>query len=78
MLGLHSKEGVARRRFTLVYRGYDLEITRAFPDWRVELHPDTADLPILGVSEVYGSDPNQAVSEAKARIDGVLSFLAYC
>ena len=78
MLGIYSKEAVARRRCTLVYCGYDLEITRAFSDWRVELHPKTADLPILGVSEVYGSDRDQAISEAKARIDGVLSLLAYC
>jgi hypothetical protein len=78
MLGLHSKEAVARRRCTLVYRGYDLEITRVLSGWRVELHPKTADLPILGVSEVFGFDRDWAISEAKARIDGVLSLLAYC
>lgn len=78
MLGLHSKEAVAWRRCTLIYRGYDLEITRVLADWRVGLHPKTADLPILGVSEVYGFDRDQAISEAKARIDGVLSLLAYC
>ena len=78
MLGLHSKETVARRRCTLVYRGYDLEITRVLSDWRVAFHPKTADLPILGVSEVYSFERDQAVLEAKARIDGMLSLLAYC
>ena len=78
MLGLYSEEVVARRRCTLVYHGYDLEITRVLADWRIELHPKTADLPILGVSEVYSFDRDQAISEAKAKIDGVLSLLAYC
>ena len=71
-------QAVARRRFTLVYRGYDVEITRSLSDWRVGVRPKTADLPILGDSEVYGSDMDQTVTEAKARIDGVLSLLAYC
>ena len=78
MLGLYSKEPVAWRRSTLVYRGYDLEITRVQSDWRVGLHPKTSDLPILGVSEVYGFDRDHAISEAKAKIDGVLSLLSYC
>jgi len=47
-------------------------------DWRVGLHPKTSDLPILGVSEVYGFDRDHAISEAKAKIDGVLSLLSYC
>ena len=68
MLGFYSKETVARHRCTLVYRGYDLKITRVLADWRVEVHPKTADLPILGVSEVYSFERDQAVLEAKARI----------
>ena len=32
MLGLSSREAVARARRTLVYRGYELEITREFSD----------------------------------------------
>ncbi len=78
MLGLYSREAVARARCTLVYRGYELEITREFSDWRVELHPKVADLPILGVNQVCSSDRDQAVTEARARIDGMLAFLAYC
>ena len=78
MLRFHSNDAVAQRRSTLVYRGYDLEITRAFPDWRVELHPKAADLPILGINQVYSSNRDQAVTEAKARIDGMLAFQAYC
>ena len=37
MLRLYSDGAISRRRFTLVYRGYDLEVTRAFSDWRVAL-----------------------------------------
>lgn len=77
MLRFYSNDR-GRRRSTLVYRGYDLEITRAFPDWRVELHPKAADLPILGINQVYSCDRDQAVTEAKARIDGLLAVLAYC
>ena len=78
MLGLYSREAVARARRTLVYRGYELEITREFSDWTVELHPKVADLPILGVNQVCGSDRDQAVTEARAEFDGMLAFLAYC
>jgi hypothetical protein len=72
MLGLYSREAVARGRCTLVYRGYELEITREFSDWRVELHPKVADLPILG------SIKFAAPIGTRARIDGMLAFLAYC
>ena len=77
MLWFYSKEGSSRRR-TIAYRGYDLEITRTFSDWRVGVHPKTADLPILGVSEVFALDQDQALVEAKARIDSALSSFAYC
>ena len=76
MLPLYSNS-VGKAQFTVVYRGYDLDVTRAPSGWCVGVHPKTAHLPILGHSEVYGHDQDQAVVEAKGRIDGALSALAY-
>ena len=75
MLPLYSN-AVARRQFTVVYRGYDLDVTRAPSGWCVGVHPKTADLPIIGRSEVLADDQDQAVAGAKGRIDGALSLLA--
>jgi hypothetical protein len=55
----------------LLYRGYDLELTRASSGWRVGIYPRTADLPILGRCEVYGRDQDEAVLEAKGQVDRV-------
>jgi hypothetical protein len=54
----------------LVYRGYDLELTRAPSGWRVGIYPRTADLPILRRCEVYDLDQDEAVVVAKQRVDG--------
>ena len=78
MLWFNYSEATARRRFTLIYRGYDLEVTRESFDWRVRVQPRSPDLPILAISEVYASDQDQAVTQAKERVDGTLSILAYC
>jgi hypothetical protein len=67
---------IAKRQFTIAYRGYDLDVTRALSGWRVGVHPKTADLPILARNEVNAPDQDQAVVEAKGRIDGALSVLA--
>jgi hypothetical protein len=75
MLPLYSN-AVARRQFTVVYRGYDLDVTRAPSGWCVGVHPKTSDLPIIGRREVFAEDQDQAVVEAKDRIDGALSLLA--
>jgi hypothetical protein len=75
MLPLYSNS-VGKAQFTVVYRGYDLDVARVLSGWRVGVHPKTADLPILGRSEVYAHDQDEAVVEAKGRIDGALSFLA--
>ena len=75
MLPLYSNS-VGKAQFTVVYRSYDLDVARALSGWRVGVHPKTADLPILGRSEVYAHDQDEAVVEAKGRIDGALSFLA--
>jgi hypothetical protein len=58
--------------FRFIYRGYDLEVTRAPSGWRVGVYPRTADLPILRRSEVYACDPDGAIVEAKGRVDGAL------
>jgi hypothetical protein len=73
MLGPYAGDRALQTK--LVYRGYDLEVRRAPSGWRVEVHPKTADLPILGRSELYAHDQDEAVVEAKDRIDGALSFL---
>jgi hypothetical protein len=58
--------------FTLLYRGYDIEVSRAPSGWRVGVYPRTADLPILRRGEVHACDQDAAVIEAKRRVDGVL------
>lgn len=58
--------------FTVVYRGYDLEVARGSLGWLVGVHPRTADLPILRCSEVCAGDPDRAVVAAKHLVDGVL------
>ena len=50
MLPLYSN-AVAKRQFTVVYRGYDLDLTRAPSGWCVGVHPKTADLPIIGAAK---------------------------
>jgi hypothetical protein len=54
MLPLYS-DSAAELQFTVVYCGYDLDVTRALSGWRVGVHPKTADLPILGRSEIYAA-----------------------
>jgi hypothetical protein len=61
MLKLYATEAI-RNRFALIYRGYDLEVTRAPSD----------DLPILRRSDFYAADQDRAVIQAKHRIDGAL------
>ena len=58
--------------FTLLYRGYDIEVSRAPSGWRVGVYPRTADLPILRCGEAYACDQDTAVIEAKRRVDGAL------
>jgi hypothetical protein len=67
MLKLYATE--AKRRFTLIYRGYDLEVTRAPSGWLVGVYPRSADLPILRRSDFYASDQDKAVVQAKDRVD---------
>jgi hypothetical protein len=61
-----------RAIFTLLYRGYDIEVSRAPSGWQVGVYPRTADLPILHCGEAYACDQDAAVIEAKRRVDGAL------
>ena len=71
MLNLYATEAI-RNRFTLIYRGYDLEVTRASSGWLVGVYPRRADLPILRRSDFYACDQDEAVIQAKHRIDRAL------
>ena len=73
MLSVYSTEAI-RKRFTLIYRGYDLEVTRAKSGWLVGVYPRSADLPILRRSDFYSCDQDEAVIQAKDRIDRALLF----
>ena len=58
--------------FTLLYRGYDIEVSRAPSGWRVDVYPRSPDLPILRRGEVCACDQDAAVIEAKRCVDAVL------
>jgi hypothetical protein len=51
--------------FRFIYRGYDLEVTRAPSGCGLVF---TRGLPICRRSEVYAFDPDGAIVEAKARV----------
>lgn len=70
MLRLYAGERGTALQCKLVYRGYDLEVTRAHSGWRVGIYPRTPDLPILRRCEVFARDPDEAVMVAKGRVDG--------
>ena len=59
-----------RATFIVVYRGYDIEVSRRPTGWRADVYPRSVDLPIL--NQVQTSDQDGAVIEAMDRIDGVL------
>jgi hypothetical protein len=60
--------------YNLLYRGYDLEVSRAAAGWRVGVYPRKADLPILRRSELLAPDQDAAVIAAKSSVDRVLKF----
>jgi hypothetical protein len=59
-------------RYTLCHRGYDLEVSQEVSVWQVGIYPTRPDLPILRRCEVYSQNPDDAVVEAKRRVDDVL------
>jgi hypothetical protein len=69
MLRTHVTDPIT---FTVIYRGYDIEVSRAPSGWRAGVYPRRADLPILRRSEVHASDQDEAVIEAMDRVNGVL------
>jgi hypothetical protein len=71
MFRLCVRERTPALQCKLVYRGYDLEVTRAPSGWRVGIYPRTPDLPILARCEIFASDQDEAVVVAKGRVDGV-------
>ena len=68
----YSDRKTGSLRYTLGYRGYDLEVSRDISVWQVGIYPTQPDLPILRRCEVYSQDPDDAVVEAKRRVDAVL------
>jgi hypothetical protein len=49
-------------------------VTRAKSGWLVGVYPRSADLPILRRSDFYSCDQDEAVIQAKDRIDRALLF----
>ena len=58
--------------FTVLYRGYAVEVSRAPSGWRAGVYPRSADLPILYRSEIRAVDQDEAVIEAMDRVDRLL------
>ena len=60
------------------YRGYDILPHRQWSQWCVSVYPTRADLPLLPSSTLRTLAPRkeEAVAEAKQRIDHILSRLA--
>jgi hypothetical protein len=73
MLSSFATEAI-RNCFTLIYRGYDLDVSRAPSGWMVCIYPRSADLPILRQNHLYASDQDSAVVKAKDKIDRALSW----
>jgi hypothetical protein len=69
MTSFYALEPRTTHQCKLVYRGYDMEITRVPSGWRVGIHPRTSDLPILRRCEVIAGDQNEAVLVARGWVD---------
>jgi hypothetical protein len=59
-------------QYTLGYRGYDLDVERHVSLWLVGIHPRCTELPILRRSQVQSYNQEEAVLEAKRRVDALL------
>jgi hypothetical protein len=57
---------------TFLYRGYDLQLSRAISGWRVGMYPRQPDLPIVARSEFFARDEEGALAQARKRIDWAL------
>ena len=58
--------------YTLGYRGYDLDVVRDVSLWQVGIHPRKPELPIMHRCEVRSHNQEEAVLEAKRRVDAIL------
>jgi hypothetical protein len=58
--------------YTLGYRGYDLDVERHVSLWLVGIHPRRPELPILRRCQVQSHNQEEAVLEAKRRVDALL------
>jgi hypothetical protein len=58
--------------YTLGYRGYDLDVERHVSLWLVGIHPRLPELPILRRCQVQSYNQEEAVLEAKRRVDALL------
>jgi hypothetical protein len=58
--------------YTLSYRGYDLDVARQVSVWEVGIHPRQPDLPLLRRCQVQSHSEDEAVLEAKERVDAAL------
>ena len=68
----YSDSEMPALHYTLGYRGYDLEVSRRPAFWEVGIFPRHPDLPLLRCCQMYGLGPDEAVLEAKRRVDAVL------
>jgi len=60
--------------YTLGYRGYDLDVAREVSLWQVGIHPRQPELPIIRRCQVQSYNQDEAVLEAKRRVDAILSL----
>ena len=60
--------------YTLGYRGYDLDVVRDVSLWQVGIHPRKPELPIIHRCEVRSHNQEEAVLEAKRRVDAILTL----
>jgi len=58
------------------YRGYDILPHRQWSQWCVSVYPTRADVPLLSTLRTLAPRKEEAVAEAKQRIDRILSRLA--
>ena len=58
----------------LVYRGYMVNVERAYRKWRCLVSPTRDDLSILRCPALYYETEAEAVADAKRRVDEILAL----
>lgn len=70
-----SVSAAERANDRLHYRGYQLETSKSAQGWRVSVHPNRAELPILRRSYLGPLvSKAEVIAEARRRIDRVLLY----